>query len=287
MADMNTTDMPLPDPVERLAARQAALQVELARLAELAPAALPDKAALARALPPEQASHLARLQAAHAALALAADLLAAAAPAAAAALQRPLAAVDRQVKQWRGTGRGWFEDRMVSRPYIQLAQTPDGRLEIVGVEWVAFGPYRYFRWREAGRMRTYYLGRVDKIEDEEDEEDAVFAEQAATEGTPAQGTDTTPPAVAGPPRLSFAQLKRDSRVSAWIAACSYRHTAQMRLAREQRRPGGGDPQKIATLQTRVQHWEAEERACYQALPYYEPMPGRTRKDWQPVAQSSG
>ena len=43
----------------------------------------------------------------------------------------------------RALGSGWLEWRWVSKP--------SGR---------KFGPYVYYRWREAGRNRTKYVGKV-------------------------------------------------------------------------------------------------------------------------------
>jgi len=132
----------------------AALQEELRRLADLAPPAPSDADT-----PPRQAAQLARLQAAQTALRLAATLLRADDPVAAESLDDELRQIEHQVTEWKRKGKGWFETRMVTRTKVRLEQDEAGQVTAVPVK-IAYGPYRYFRWRDAdGKTRTHYLGK--------------------------------------------------------------------------------------------------------------------------------
>ncbi|HEY0605254.1 MAG TPA: hypothetical protein VGD58_20205 [Herpetosiphonaceae bacterium] len=94
---------------------------------------------------PSAAVQLARLQAAQAALKLAAVLLDATDPIAAQPIWQQFTAVSDDLMAWQHSGRGWFEERLVRRGQKR------------------HGPYRYFRWRdEQGKTHTYYLGRIDR-----------------------------------------------------------------------------------------------------------------------------
>ncbi|HEY0735770.1 MAG TPA: hypothetical protein VGD69_12740 [Herpetosiphonaceae bacterium] len=96
--------------------------------------------------PPGDAAQLARLQAAPAALKLAAVLLDDADPIAAAPIWEQFNAVSLDLATWQRNGRGWFEERLVRRGQK------------------VHGPYRYFRWRdEAGKTHTRYLGRIEAL----------------------------------------------------------------------------------------------------------------------------
>jgi hypothetical protein len=69
-----------------------------------------------------------------------------------------------QVKAWTRSGRGWYEERCVTRTKIRLERNEDGSLTPVEVP-VTYGPYHYFRWRDAdGKRHTRYLGRVGQEE---------------------------------------------------------------------------------------------------------------------------
>lgn len=95
--------------------------------------------------PPPAATQLARLQAAQAALKLAAVLLDDADPIAAQPIWQQFTAVSEDLTTWQRSGRGWFEERLVRRGQK------------------LHGPYRYFRWRdEARKTHTHYLGRVNR-----------------------------------------------------------------------------------------------------------------------------
>jgi hypothetical protein len=90
----------------------------------------------------EAAQHLARLQSARAALKLAATLLEMNSNPTARELKNKIKELEGQATEWKQT-TGWFEDRWVRRPKG------------------TFGPYRYFRWRDAeGKLQTKYLGKV-------------------------------------------------------------------------------------------------------------------------------
>lgn len=112
----------------------ASVQQDLARLAQVQQHAEE---------PPSEAVQLARLQAAQAALKLAAVLLDATDPIAAAPIWEQFTAVSQHLAAWQRSGRGWFEERLVRRGQKR------------------HGPYRYFRWRDAaGKTHTHYLGRI-------------------------------------------------------------------------------------------------------------------------------
>ena len=149
---------------EQMQQQFGALQIELARLAAVAPERRPSAESVEQSWPPEHMARLARLQAAAAAIRLAAGLLEIDDRAAAAPLMATLADLTGQVKEWRRSGQGWFEDRLIKRPRLRWGKNDEGKIYLVGVDYVWYGPYRYFRWRQEGKLKTHYLGRVDQLE---------------------------------------------------------------------------------------------------------------------------
>jgi hypothetical protein len=97
------------------------------------------------------------------------------------------------VKEWRRSGLGWFEERVVKKPYYpteimsddksnplylkassgnplldrnrqpisQLAYVRDEKGDRVK-SFKSFGPYYYFRWRDTaeGKLKTMYFGKA-------------------------------------------------------------------------------------------------------------------------------
>jgi hypothetical protein len=77
-----------------------------------------------------------------------------------AVVQQAQAQLADQVKAWKRSGRGWYEERCVTRTKIRRERNDDGTLTPVAVP-VSYGPYRSFRWRDAaGTRHTRYLGRA-------------------------------------------------------------------------------------------------------------------------------
>lgn len=187
-----------------------ALQTELARLAGITPA-VPPPAGANKAEPPEHLARLARLQAARAAVQLAAQLLEVDDQEAAAPLVDLGNTLAGQVKEWRRSGRGWFEDRMIRKFRLIFGQDEKGELYLEDIREVYYGPYRYYRWRQAGKLKTHYMGRVDAIEGHEEQAAAIRAVEDAATGyagipvagraAPASESPTTP-AAPGAPRWS-------------------------------------------------------------------------------------
>src|SRR5579871_1500532 len=164
---------PRPEEVAAVAGSVEALEAELARLAELAEARPPSllaEAALPQTEatfgPPREAARLAGLQAAQAALRLAAALLQVEAPEQAQAAARAVEACAQAIATWKRSGRGWFESRHIVKGYY-AAQLPNEQTG--GKEWwwiaISYGPYRYFRWRAPDpntgepKLHTRYLGK--------------------------------------------------------------------------------------------------------------------------------
>lgn len=106
-----------------------------------------------------EAATLARLRTAEAALRLAGALLSGDDPPVAGALQHVEDVLNRQIRNWRKTGRGWFEERTESR-----MRKPRGKgakqSEDTQPTLKTYGPYYYFRWRDSsGRMQSEYYGK--------------------------------------------------------------------------------------------------------------------------------
>lgn len=98
-----------------------------------------------------EAAALARLRAAEAAVALAAALLEQDDAPAAGELRIQVNRLAHKVRDWRKVGRGWFEERTITRTARRGSTAGDT---------VTYGPYYYFRWRDSsGRRQSQYLGK--------------------------------------------------------------------------------------------------------------------------------
>lgn len=185
---------PRREEIAAVALEVEALEAELARLAELADerrttllAEAQQPQTEATFVPPREAARQARLQAAQAALSLAAALLAVDAPEEARAAAAQADTCEQAIAAWKRSGRGWFESRIIVKFY-EPAQVKNDQAGAYEWRWlpVSFGPYRYFRWREPDaetgelKLHTWYLGK----------------QEAADRGgptTPAQPGRSSPP----------------------------------------------------------------------------------------------
>jgi len=133
----------------RLAREFASVRRELARVEQVAgqvgplttgdprPGSRAAAAAYPYAYPPEQTVHLARLHAARAALDLAVALLEGEDVRATDPVRAALAALGDEVKTWRRSGRGWFEDRRIKKVRPVWAKNEQGKAYIAAVEDVS------------------------------------------------------------------------------------------------------------------------------------------------------
>jgi hypothetical protein len=151
---------------EALERTGAALLQDLTALAADAPAWLQGEHQIFgprrtdRVAGPGVQAHLARLQAAQAALALIQALL----------QDEPdinrlfddLETTRRKLVAASRLGNGWLELRPVWRPQVRIVKDPATGKETLEVFRVAFGPYLYYRWKEGGRTRTAYLGKPEE-----------------------------------------------------------------------------------------------------------------------------
>ena len=115
---------PRPEEIAAVAGAVQTLEKELLRLAEIASerhtaeieqAQQPQTEATFG--PPREAARLARLQAAQAALSLAASLLAVDSPEQAQAAARQAQESEQAIAAWKRSGRGWFESRHIVKGY--------------------------------------------------------------------------------------------------------------------------------------------------------------------------
>ncbi|MBX0329924.1 hypothetical protein K2Z83_19855 [Oscillochloris sp. ZM17-4] len=107
-----------------------------------------------------EAAALARLRAAEAAIQFAAALLRNDDPPIRGELQHIVGKLGDQIRAWRKTGRGWFEERTIARQPRQLPRTEASQADDAEITPKTYGPYYYFRWRDPDRrIQTQYLGK--------------------------------------------------------------------------------------------------------------------------------
>ncbi|PDV98966.1 hypothetical protein [Candidatus Chloroploca asiatica] len=112
-------------------------------------------------------AHLARLEAAHAALRLAHIVLTEDHPAHLGPLPDELQAA---LGRWKRASEGWWEARLIWRLRLQITVDPTTNRLSLTLVLRPFGPYYYRHWRQEGTQHTQYLGRKRPDDYPEDQE---------------------------------------------------------------------------------------------------------------------